>query len=228
MNNLITNHVETIDSREVARMIDMKHCDLLRKVSKYQQILENAKLRSQDFFVSSTYKVDGNNKTYECYLLTKKGCEMVANKLTGEKGVIFTAQYVNRFEEMEKAIKTPALPNNYLEALERLVDEVKYNQQLILENNQLKFKLECKENKVNRLWSTEEIAKEHNMSAKALNKVLQNQKIQYSRKGRWHLYRRYKNKGYVKIKHNWLKWTNEGRLFIEQTILCIENTHKMI
>ena len=32
---------------------------------------------------------------------------MVANKLTGEKGVIFTAKYVNRFEEMEKQIKIP-------------------------------------------------------------------------------------------------------------------------
>ncbi|WP_279000737.1 Rha family transcriptional regulator [Thomasclavelia cocleata] len=224
---IIANHIETIDSREVAEMVGMQHKHLLEKVRNYEHILTSRNLGSLEFFIPSEYQ-DTKGETRKCYLLTKKGCEMVANKLTGEKGVIFTAQYVNRFEEMEKAIKTPALPNNYLEALERLVDEVKYNQQLILENNQLKFKLECKENKVNRLWSTEEIAKEHNMSAKALNKVLQNQKIQYSRKGRWHLYRRYKNKGYVKIKHNWLKWTNEGRLFIEQTILCIENTHKMI
>ena len=28
---IIANHIETIDSREVARMIDMKHCDLLKK-----------------------------------------------------------------------------------------------------------------------------------------------------------------------------------------------------
>lgn len=217
MNKLVIDHIETIDSREVARMIDMKHKDLLKKVRNYEDILTSAKLRPLDFFIPSEYQ-DTKGETRKCYLLTKKGCEMVANKLTGEKGVIFTAQYVNRFEEMEKAIKTPALPNNYLEALERLVDEVKYNQQLILENNQLKFKLECKENKVNRLWSTEEIAKEHNMSAKALNKVLQNQKIQYSRKGRWYLYRRYKNKGYTKTKSNWLKWTNEGKLFIEKIL----------
>lgn len=32
---------------------------------------------------------------------------MVANKLTGEKGVIFTAKYVNRFAEMEQKIKLP-------------------------------------------------------------------------------------------------------------------------
>lgn len=102
-----TSAIETIDSREVAEMVGIQHKDLLKKVRNYQQILESAKLRPQDFFIPSTYKVENNNKTYECYLLTKKGCEMVANKLTGEKGVIFTAKYVNRFEEMEKQIKIP-------------------------------------------------------------------------------------------------------------------------
>lgn len=107
-NELInTSAIETIDSREVAEMVGIQHKDLLNKVRNYQQILESAKLRPQDFFIPSTYKVENNNKTYECYLLTKKGCEMVANKLTGEKGVIFTAKYVNRFAEMEQKIKLP-------------------------------------------------------------------------------------------------------------------------
>ena len=107
-NELInTSAIETIDSREVAEMVGMRHCDLIRKIGKYNEILENAKLRSQEFFIPSTYKIENNNKTYECYLLTKKGCEMVANKLTGEKGVIFTAKYVNRFAEMEQKIKLP-------------------------------------------------------------------------------------------------------------------------
>lgn len=215
-----TSTIETIDSREVAEMIDMQHKDLLKKVRNYQQILESAKLRPQDFFIPSNYKVENNNKTYDCYLLTKKGCEMVANKLTGEKGVIFTAQYVNRFEQMEKHIKqqAPALPSNYLEALEKLVDEVKLNNQLVLENNQLRFKLECKEIEENRLYTIEEIGKEHGMSARELNKFLHNAGVQYTRKGRWYLYRKYKNKGYVKGSHGWLKWTNEGKLFIEQLL----------
>lgn len=46
--------------------------------------LENGKFRSQDFFIPSTYKVGGNNKTYDHYLITRKGCDMVANKLTGD------------------------------------------------------------------------------------------------------------------------------------------------
>lgn len=217
-----TSAIETIDSREVAEMVGIQHKDLLKKIRNYQQILESAKLRSQDFFVPSSYKVENNNKTYDCYLLTKKGCEMVANKLTGEKGVIFTAKYVNRFEEMEKHIKqqitAPVLPNNYLEALEQLVSEVKLNEQLTFENKQLKLKLGCNSPEGNRLYSIEEIAKEHNTSARDLNRLLYNAGVQYTRKGRWYLYRKYKNKGYTKDFHGWLKWTNEGKLFIEQLL----------
>ena len=108
MNNQLINAsaTETIDSREVAEMVDMEHKNLLSKIRKYIEILDGSKLSSHQFFVPSTY-VNNQNKEQPCYLLTKKGCEMVANKLTGEKGVIFTAQYVNRFEQMEKQIKIP-------------------------------------------------------------------------------------------------------------------------
>ena len=108
MNNQLINAsaTETIDSREVAEMVDMEHKNLLSKIRKYIEILDGSKLSSHQFFVPSTY-VNNQNKEQPCYLLTKKGCEMVANKLTGEKGVIFTAKYVNRFEEMEKQIKIP-------------------------------------------------------------------------------------------------------------------------
>ena len=101
-----TSAIETIDSREVAEMVDMEHKNLLSKIRKYVEILDGSKLSSPQFFVPSTY-VNNQNKEQPCYLLTKKGCEMVANKLTGEKGVIFTAKYVNRFAEMEQKIKLP-------------------------------------------------------------------------------------------------------------------------
>ena len=106
-NELInTSAIETIDSREVAEMVDMEHKNLLSKIRKYVEILDGSKLSSPQFFVPST-SVNNQNKEQPCYLLTKKGCEMVANKLTGEKGVIFTAKYVNRFAEMEQKIKLP-------------------------------------------------------------------------------------------------------------------------
>jgi Rha family phage regulatory protein len=110
-----------IDSREVADMIGRNHKELLRDIKKYAETLdtgESAKLRSLNFFISSTYTVPGNTKKYPCYLLTRKGCDMVANKMTGEKGVLFTAAYVTKFEEMEKAQK----PQTQIEILQQAIN----------------------------------------------------------------------------------------------------------
>lgn len=94
------NGRRTVDSREVAEMIGMQHCDLLKKVRGYHRILDKEELLSPQFFIESSY-INSQNKEQPCYLLTKKGCEMVANKLTGEKGVLFTARYVEAFNAME-------------------------------------------------------------------------------------------------------------------------------
>lgn len=94
----------TLDSREVAEMVGKRHSDLLRDIESYIEYLENAKVRCQDFFAESKYKSRGNNRTYKCYKTTKKGCEFIAHKLTGQKGALFTATYINRFHEMEQKI----------------------------------------------------------------------------------------------------------------------------
>ena len=36
------------------------------------------------------------------------GCEFLAHKFIGEKGIIFTAKYVKRFNEMEQVLKNKA------------------------------------------------------------------------------------------------------------------------
>ncbi|MEW3992265.1 Rha family transcriptional regulator [Bacillus altitudinis] len=104
-----------VDSREVAEMIGKRHDHLVRDIDGYFKILEeNPKLGALNFFIMSTYKTK-QNKEVKHYLLTRKGCDMVANKMTGTKGVLFTAQYVSRFEEMEKALKArSSLIDTYL------------------------------------------------------------------------------------------------------------------
>lgn len=93
-----------VDSRQVAEMIGKRHDHLMRSIDGYVEVLgQNPKLGADNFFVKSSYQA-GTGKTYPCYKLTRKGCDMVANKLTGEKGVLFTAEYVTRFEEMEKQL----------------------------------------------------------------------------------------------------------------------------
>lgn len=93
------------ESREVAKMTDKRHADLIRDIENYKAVLDqNAKLRSDDFFIETSYQA-GTGRNYKCFMLTRKGCDMVANKMTGEKGVLFTAEYVCRFEEMEQQLQ---------------------------------------------------------------------------------------------------------------------------
>lgn len=104
---------KTITSLEVADMVGKEHGKLLRDIRNYVEQLAEAKIGSGDFFDESTYK-DANNQSRPCYLVTKKGCEFIAHKLTGVKGTEFTAKYINRFHDMEEQVKKP------LSALEQI------------------------------------------------------------------------------------------------------------
>ena len=108
-----------INSRDVAKMVEKEHNSLLRAIRGYVKVLDDsATLHSQDFFIESSY-INRQKKTQPCYLLTRKGCDIVANKMIGEKGILFTATYVTRFEEMETKINSTIkiLTKNELEQL---------------------------------------------------------------------------------------------------------------
>ena len=112
MNNLTVvdkNGILVIDSREVAKVLDMRHDNLVRDIEKYVESLENSensKLRFDVFFIESSY-LAGTGKNYKNYLLTKKGCELVAHKRTGRDGIIFTALYIEKFHAMEETLHKP-------------------------------------------------------------------------------------------------------------------------
>lgn len=97
------------DSREVARMVDKQHKELLRDIRKYIEYLGQSNFAPSDFFIEATY-INGQNKVMPRYDCTKKGCDLIAHKLTGEKGVLFTAAYVTAFEAYQEASKRQPLP----------------------------------------------------------------------------------------------------------------------
>lgn len=73
MNNI--NHL-TLDSREVAVMLEKEHNHLLRDISVYAKYLTETKIGLSDFFQESTYK-DITGRTLKKYQITKKGCEFL-------------------------------------------------------------------------------------------------------------------------------------------------------
>ena len=102
MSNLIKKEL-TLDSREVAEMVEKNHKELLRDIRTYEGYLGESNFALTDFFIPSTY-ISSQNKELPNYQITKKGCEFIAHKLTGQKGALFTATYINRFHEMEQML----------------------------------------------------------------------------------------------------------------------------
>ncbi len=121
----------TITTLEVASMMEVSHSDILRKLEGrkdrkgYIQILGESQMAVSDFFIKSKYYTE-QNKEMPCYEVTRLGCDFLANKFTGEKGVLFTARYVKRFHEMEQELIIPNATEipigeiaSYLKAIDR-------------------------------------------------------------------------------------------------------------
>ncbi len=116
----------TLTSLEVAEMLGKRHDLLIREIEGSSDgktvgvipTLENAKFVVSKYFKPSTYKA--GTREYKCYEITKMGCHMLGNKLQGEKGILFTAKYVERFNEMEQKLKgrqSLTIPENIIEEL---------------------------------------------------------------------------------------------------------------
>jgi phage regulator Rha-like protein len=138
---------KTITTLEVAEMMETDHSKILRKlegdksVKGIIQILSEAKIGVADYFQESTYQ-DAQDKPRKCYLVTKLGCDFLANKFTGEKGILFTAKYVKKFADMEEIIKT-----QFTSLLDGLSPEL---QAIIMQDK----KLQVVENRVDNLENT--------------------------------------------------------------------------
>lgn len=128
----LSNNELTIDSREVAEMLGINHWEILRKLDGTDKvkgiipILTNNKIVVSKYFIQSEYK-DLSGKRNKCYLCTKLGCDFLANKFNGEKGILFTAKYVERFNAMERSIKENSIliANKEIEELKDTVNQLK-------------------------------------------------------------------------------------------------------
>ncbi|MHB8073939.1 Rha family transcriptional regulator [Desulfosporosinus fructosivorans] len=121
------------DSRIVAKMIGRPHYEVMAMIEGQKHksgrtkhagflsaISENGLLDVNEWFVKSTYKVPGNNKTYPCYLISKKGCDMIGLSMSGEKGTLFAIAYINKFNEMKEELerRRTLAPRTYKEELQ--------------------------------------------------------------------------------------------------------------
>lgn len=99
--------VDVVDSRDVAQMVERSHNELLKSIRTYVGYLNEGEIPHVEFFIENSY-IDKKGQKQPAFLITRKGCDMIANKMPGKKGVLFTAAYVTAFEKMSEQLTAPA------------------------------------------------------------------------------------------------------------------------
>ena len=219
MNELVVK-VENVDgrlvvsSRVVAEQLGKDHQDVKKKI---RDVLKSG----VEYF---PVQIIVRGKPAEDFMITKDGFVLLCMNYTGYND--FKRAYINKFNEMEKQLSSQfKLPQTYLEALEALVEKEK---SLILATQTIseqKPKVEYYDKVLDSesCYTTTQIAKELEMSAKQLNVLLSNLGVQFKQSKQWLLTAKYQDKGYVKTRTHILPngetshstvWTESGRQFL--------------
>lgn len=215
-------NVQMISSREVAEMLEIKeHGKMLRKIDSLNEILTKTKLAWSDYWIESEYLACNGEKRRE-YLVTKKGCELIAHKTTGEKGVLFTVRYMERFEELQKAVIDSYMISDPIERAKRWIEEQQERLLLAEKVEEQRPKVEYHDKVLNsdKLITTTDVAKDLGMSARKLHTALHEKGIIYRQGTNWKLYAKYEDRvptycDYVINEYSQqLKWTEKGRKWI--------------
>lgn len=221
-----------MSSREIAEITGKQHKHVLRDIRNMEPAWEKI---TQSKFGLSEYEDTTGRKLPE-YQLDKREVLYVATKWNDE----IRAKLILRWEELENA-QTKVNPRlTLVEALRAYADEVERNEKLkgeIEVKNVLIAEYEPKVTYYDQILASTDtitvtqIAKDYGMSAKELNLLLHDNKIQFKQSGQWILYQKYAKLGYTKShttpitykdgrKGDQLhtRWTQKGRLFLYELL----------
>ena len=97
------NGILVTTSNRVANELGVEHKSLLRKIDSYTNKFGSTKL-CHEFYIESIFENRG--KQYRNFLITKKGIAQLIGGYSSavEKAFDLNVAYINKFEEMEKAL----------------------------------------------------------------------------------------------------------------------------
>ena len=102
------NGVLVTTSNRVAEELGVNHKHLLEKIDDYVDKFKRAETSAfiNDFYIPSTYKANGNRRSYKNYLITKKGIAQLIGGYSSavERAFELNVAYINKFDEMEEVI----------------------------------------------------------------------------------------------------------------------------
>lgn len=219
-----------MSSRIIAEFAGKKHYNIIRDIRKMEESWERV---TGSKFEPSEY-VDSTGRKLPEFLLNKEETLYVATKYNDET----RAKLIMRWKQLEVEnmelksklnSKTYTIPEDYAEALLRIVDHVRTEKEL---TNKIKEDAPKVEYCTKVMASTDTvtattIAKDYGMTAAKFNALLHNLGVQFKQDGQWVLYHKYQNKGYTKSETipiqrfpgvlgsaTSTKWTQVGREFL--------------
>ena len=196
---------ETMSSLQIAEITEKRHDAVLRDI---RNLLEQGV--GAHNFVESSYN-NSQNKELPCYVLTKKGCLILAsgyNALLREK-------IINRWEELELNHRNGGfqIPQTLSEALMLAAEQTKQLEQAKAEKQLLEAKAQEQERVIQEqapkveyyqkvltsesTYTVTQIAKEFGWGPQTLNRKLKELGVQYKQNDQWILKAKYQNKGYT-------------------------------
>lgn len=173
----LTNNTATMTSREIASLTDKRHDNVIRDIENLNRTyLEMSLLKVEEG--SYTHSNTGSQQ-HRQFILNK---EQTLDLITGYTPVL-RIKINRRWAELEEQVANPqpVLPATYLEALEALVSTEKQKQEVTQQLELAQYQATVNAPKVEMfdlmidkkvLKSVSAVAKDHGVSAQALNKVL--------------------------------------------------------
>lgn len=234
LNNLvfIDNNRVITDSLTVAETFNKRHDNVMKDIreigcSKEFNLLNFEEVEYQD----------SKNRTYTKYLITQDGFTLLAMGYTGQKAMEFKEKYIKEFRRMESQLNQLTSPSyaieDPIERAKKWIEEQQKVQMLEQRVNEYEPKITYLDQilKSKNTVTITQIAKDYGLSGQELNKILNEEKVQYKLNSQWLLYRKYQDKGYTKsqtidvvhsdgsqtVKMN-TRWTQKGRLFIHEIL----------
>jgi Rha family phage regulatory protein len=113
MDNLVTvySHQLVTDSRQVAEHFGKRHDHVMRDINSLVKGLpKNGD--TQRMFFKASYTNEQNMQTYPMYYMNRDGFSLLVMGFTGAKALEWKLKFLEAFNAMEKAIKTPQITPN--------------------------------------------------------------------------------------------------------------------
>lgn len=239
MNNLIKINYETEQPTVSARELH-EALGISKRFSAWFETNAQGFLDGADFtsVLTGTVVNNGANRELQDYKISVDMAKHICLMSRTEKG----KQIRQYFIDLEKAWNTPEqIMARALQfaskQIESLKGECKFLGEQVVEQQKLISELEPKANYVDMILQSKslvlmtQIAKDYGMSARKMNQILNDLKVQYKANGQWVLYSKYQNQGYVHsrtidiVRSNGqadikmqTEWTQKGRLFLYELL----------